>query len=311
MHGWLVCGSLRAVDGGKTMWVDKVSGRGYFELLGTTLTKRIRELHQAGGGGGGGPAEGSEDDNAILERYIVVSEAVPEGFPVQDKDRVLVVETEDHGQLVLFGGTIKDAAKWRSALAYAVSKERIFPESGPGVQRWISQTRKALKSGLQTVKALKEMFEREPPATERVLDDAQGGTMLHVAARCHAALMGGEFMPPAVKPKLPPGQEEEWRDPDIFYIEEEVVKVVEEKEEKPRSLMEIIWEACPERCRLHACSCVFFSSACLSHVMTPPAQSHPHLLSSFAVRWHETIWVVLPCMYFARVSLSIGAVSAG
>lgn len=211
MHGWLVGGSLRAVEGGKTEWADK-GERGYFDLEGKALSKRARPVVLVGLGAA---KNAGGDDNPVLEKFVVMREGIPDDFVALDKERVLVIETESHGQLVFFAGARREAARWRSALKYAVSKERVFPESGPGVQRWLSSTRKAIKAGRQSEQQLLEMFDKEPQGAERVLDDAQGGTMLHVAARCYPALVGGDFEPPAKKEPPPPGEEE--RDLDIFY----------------------------------------------------------------------------------------------
>lgn len=241
MHGWLIAGSLRAVEGGKTEWTDK-GQRGYYDLEGKAMTVRARPIAQHKESG-----ESAVDDNPTLERYTVVGEGTAEGLPCMDKDLVLVLHTESHGQIVLFAGKKRDASRWRAALKYAVSKERVFPESGPGVQRWLSRMRKAIKAGRLTEQAITDMFEREPMAAERVLDDSQGGTMLHVAARCSAALMGGDFIPPEKKPPPPEGAEE--RDLDIFFEYRDSLPDEEEVAEeplKPRSLFELIYDACPE-----------------------------------------------------------------
>ena len=241
MHGWLIAGSLRAVEGGKTEWTDK-GQRGYYDLEGKALTVRAHPVVQQRQGG-----ESKVDDNPILERYTVVGADAAEDVPCMDKDLVLVLQTESEGQLVLFAGKKKDASKWRAALKYAVSKERVFPESGPGVQRWLSRMRKAIKAGRLTEQAITDMFEREPMAAERVLDNSQGGTMLHVAARCSAALVGGDFTPPEKKP--PPAEGVEERDLDIFFEYSDSQPEEEEAAEeppKPRSLFELIYDACPE-----------------------------------------------------------------
>eukprot|EP00282_Hemiselmis_andersenii_P002034 CAMPEP_0114151324 /NCGR_PEP_ID=MMETSP0043_2-20121206/23190_1 /TAXON_ID=464988 /ORGANISM="Hemiselmis andersenii, Strain CCMP644" /LENGTH=104 /DNA_ID=CAMNT_0001246143 /DNA_START=102 /DNA_END=413 /DNA_ORIENTATION=- len=86
MHGWLVVGSVRAVEPDKpTVWAERVTDRAHFELLGTVLTKTQTGPTEA-------DANAGAEHAVPEEKYTLVSEGIPDDFPCQALDRVLVLQ---------------------------------------------------------------------------------------------------------------------------------------------------------------------------------------------------------------------------